>query len=46
MALFDMVIAVYKEFQNLQLTIYELLHKVEVKMRPQFGTFKQTQRVQ
>jgi hypothetical protein len=28
------------------LTIEELLHNAEVKMPPQFGTFKQAQRVQ
>ena len=28
------------------LTIEELLHHAEVKMPPQFGTFKQAQRVQ
>jgi hypothetical protein len=28
------------------LTIDELLHNAEVKMPPQFGTFKQAQRVQ
>jgi len=36
-----------KDFPRIQLlTIEELLHNTEVKMPPQFGTFKQAQRVQ
>jgi len=36
-----------KDFPRIQiLTIEELLHNAEVKMPPQFGTFKQAQRVQ
>src|SRR6266566_4619436 len=36
-----------KDFPRIQiLTIEELLHHAEVKMPPQFGTFKQAQRVQ
>jgi site-specific DNA-methyltransferase (adenine-specific) len=36
-----------KEYPRIQiLTIEELLHEAEVKMPPQFGTFKQAQRVQ
>ncbi len=36
-----------KDFPRIQiLTIDELLHNAEVKMPPQFGTFKQAQRVQ
>ena len=36
-----------KDYPRIQLlTIEELLHNVEVKMPPQFGTFKQVQRVQ
>lgn len=36
-----------KDYQRIQiLTIEELLHGTEVKMPPQFGTFKQAQRVQ
>jgi len=37
----------HKDFPRIQiLTIEELLHNAEVKMPPQFGTFKQAQRVQ
>ncbi len=36
-----------KDYPRIQiLTIEELLHGAEVKMPPQFGTFKQAQRVQ
>jgi len=36
-----------KDYPRMQiLTIEELLHNAEVKMPPQFGTFKQAQRVQ
>jgi hypothetical protein len=36
-----------KDYPRIQiLTIEELLHSAEVKMPPQFGTFKQAQRVQ
>jgi site-specific DNA-methyltransferase (adenine-specific) len=36
-----------KEYPRIQiLTVEELLHNAEVKMPPQFGTFKQAQRVQ
>ena len=36
-----------KDFPRIQiLTIEELLHHAEVKMPPQFGTFKQAQKVQ
>jgi site-specific DNA-methyltransferase (adenine-specific) len=37
----------HRDFPRIQiLTIEELLHNAEVKMPPQFGTFKQAQRVQ